>query len=143
MLKYLIDTDHLSVYARKQGSAYARLKAKIAQVEPTEIGVAIISFHEQAIGCHSYLQRAKNAYDLARGYLMFQELLGAFSSANVVPFSAVVANRFLGLRSQLSTVSTNDLRIAAVALEHGLTLVTGNTVDFQKVPGLRLDNWLD
>ena len=34
------------------------------------------------------------------------------------------------------------MMIAAVALLHNLTLVTNNTADFQKIPGLRLDDWL-
>ena len=34
------------------------------------------------------------------------------------------------------------LLIASVAIVHNLTLVTNNTADFQRVPGLRLDDWL-
>jgi tRNA(fMet)-specific endonuclease VapC len=33
--------------------------------------------------------------------------------------------------------------IGAVALVHDLTLVTNNTADFQNIPGLRLDDWLN
>jgi len=32
--------------------------------------------------------------------------------------------------------------IASVALVHDLTLVTHNTADFQRIPQLRLDDWL-
>ncbi|MCC7474350.1 MAG: type II toxin-antitoxin system VapC family toxin [Pirellulales bacterium] len=39
-------------------------------------------------------------------------------------------------------VSQPDLMIAATALVHDLTLVTHNTRDFQHVPGLRLEDWL-
>jgi tRNA(fMet)-specific endonuclease VapC len=35
-----------------------------------------------------------------------------------------------------------DLMIASVALVCDLTLVTHNTVDYQNIPGLRLDDWL-
>ena len=34
-----------------------------------------------------------------------------------------------------------DLLIAATALEHGMTLVTGNTKHFARIPGLQLENW--
>jgi tRNA(fMet)-specific endonuclease VapC len=40
------------------------------------------------------------------------------------------------------TVGEPDVMIAAVALVHNLTLVTHNTADFQRIPGLRLDDWL-
>jgi predicted nucleic acid-binding protein len=36
-----------------------------------------------------------------------------------------------------------DLKIAAITLVHGAMLLTRNTVDFAKVPGLRFANWLD
>lgn len=35
-----------------------------------------------------------------------------------------------------------DVLIAAVALLFDLTLVTHNTKDFQKIPGLRMEDWL-
>ncbi len=36
-----------------------------------------------------------------------------------------------------------DLRIAAICLAHDLTLVTGNVRHFERVPGLRVENWLE
>jgi tRNA(fMet)-specific endonuclease VapC len=38
-------------------------------------------------------------------------------------------------------IGPNDLMIAAIALAHDLTLVTHNTAEFSRVPGLRLDDW--
>lgn len=40
------------------------------------------------------------------------------------------------------TVNPVDLMIAAVALIYDFTLVTHNTRDFQSIPGLRLEDWL-
>ncbi len=34
-----------------------------------------------------------------------------------------------------------DLIVAATAIEHGRTFVTGNTSHFQWIPGLQIDNW--
>ena len=36
-----------------------------------------------------------------------------------------------------------DLRVASIALARDLTLVTGNVRHFERVPGLRVENWLD
>jgi len=47
-----------------------------------------------------------------------------------------------GLQRRGISIPIVDLMIASVALAHNLTLVTHNTVDFQKIPGLRLDDWL-
>ena len=56
------------------------------------------------------------------------------------------AKRFGQVRAELLErgvgVSPLDLRIAAVALVHDLTLVTHNTADFRNIPGVRLEDWL-
>jgi tRNA(fMet)-specific endonuclease VapC len=64
----------------------------------------------------------------------------------VVDFDSTCAEEFGKLQGSLLqqgiTVSVPDLMIAAGALVHNLTLVTNNTADFRKIPGLRLDDWL-
>jgi tRNA(fMet)-specific endonuclease VapC len=35
-----------------------------------------------------------------------------------------------------------DLRIAAIAIANQMTLLTQNTVDFERIPGLQIDDWL-
>ena len=68
------------------------------------------------------------------------------NEAVVLDFDTACAERFGrvqgGLLQQGVVVPEVDLMIAAVALEHDLTLVTHNTADFQNVPGLRLEDWL-
>lgn len=65
---------------------------------------------------------------------------------NLLPFDTFCAEEFGKLRGTLKRqgigISPIDLQIAAVAIAHGLTLITNNTADFQKVPGLSLDDWL-
>jgi len=50
--------------------------------------------------------------------------------------------RFLKRSAQVFT-TIKDLKIAAVCLEHEATILTRNVGDFIKVPGLRVENWLD
>jgi tRNA(fMet)-specific endonuclease VapC len=49
----------------------------------------------------------------------------------------------LALEQAGTPIGPNDLFIAAHALTLDMTLVTNNTREFQRVPGLKLENWLD
>jgi tRNA(fMet)-specific endonuclease VapC len=65
----------------------------------------------------------------------------------VLDFDSRCAKKFGEVRGQLLqqgiSVSRLDLLIASVALVHDFTLVTHNTADFQNIPGLRLEDWLE
>jgi len=45
-LKYLLDTDHISVLQRRSGSAYAALATRITQHTPADFAFSVVSFHE-------------------------------------------------------------------------------------------------
>ena len=64
----------------------------------------------------------------------------------VLDYDRAAAVRFGEVRGELLrqgiSVPTADLMIAATALVHDFTLVTHNTVDFARIPGLRLEDWL-
>jgi tRNA(fMet)-specific endonuclease VapC len=49
--------------------------------------------------------------------------------------------RYDGLRTQKLNVGANDLKIAAIALELGLTVVTRNQRDYDRVPALVTEDW--
>jgi predicted nucleic acid-binding protein len=64
----------------------------------------------------------------------------------LLPVDEAIADRFGDLGAKLldqgQTVATPDLLIAATALVHDLTLVTGNVRHFEAIDELRIDNWL-
>jgi tRNA(fMet)-specific endonuclease VapC len=57
------------------------------------------------------------------------------------PIIVLAADLWAGLRQTGRLIGDNDLLIAATALHHGLTLATGNTAHFSRIPGLALDDW--
>jgi predicted nucleic acid-binding protein len=80
------------------------------------------------------------------------ELIRAFeefvlSRLTVLPFDLESAPVFGRLKASLEKRglprSEPDLRIAAIALQHGLTIVTGNVRHFSDIPGLAVENWLE
>ncbi len=64
-----------------------------------------------------------------------------FASMQVLPFDDAAAQVFESLRKQGVRVGTMDLRIAATAIARGYTLLSRNLVDFERVPGLRVEDW--
>ncbi|HXH11467.1 MAG TPA: type II toxin-antitoxin system VapC family toxin [Alphaproteobacteria bacterium] len=140
-MKYLFDTDHISISQRQAGSEYATLLMRVAQHPPTDLACSIISFHKQILGCHTYISQARRAEDVVRGYGMLAQVLRDFTEALVIPFDAAAPVVCEGLVAQRVRVGTMDLRIAAIALSREMVLVTRNVSDFRKVPGLRIEDW--
>src|SRR5437868_14778804 len=140
-MKFLLDTDHISILQKQSGREYAVLVSRIAQVSRSDLVFCIVSFHEQVLGCQTYLAQAKQPPDVVRGYRMLDRVLAAFAAAVVLPFDDKAALKFESLIAQRVRVGTMDLRIASIALSEGLTLVTRNTRDFSKVPGLAILDW--
>jgi tRNA(fMet)-specific endonuclease VapC len=62
-----------------------------------------------------------------------------------LPFDDRAAEKYGEVRAHLAALGTpigpNDLMIAAIALVNQLTLVTHNTTEFSRVPGLTLEDW--
>ncbi len=138
---FLLDTDHLGIVQRQSCPEHATLTKRMREHPLDSFFVSIVSFQEQVCGWNAYIRRARAVEGVVRGYAMFQQLLGDFARMNVVPFDARAAEAFAELRSSGIRVGTMDLRIGSIALVRGLTLLTRNTVDFERIPGLRLEDW--
>ena len=59
----------------------------------------------------------------------------------ILTFTEPAILRYEQLKSLKLKVGGNDLRIAAIALEHIATVVTRNRRDFARVPGLAVADW--
>ena len=138
---FLLDTDHIGILQRKTDSHYEKLASRISRYSQTEFYVAIVSFHEQILGWNTYIHRAKDQAGVVRGYTKLDKILGDFSRAQVLPFDDAAAEIFDELRSQKIRIGTMDLRIASIAMATGMTVLSRNLVDFQKVPNLSVEDW--
>lgn len=139
-MRYLLDTDHISILQRRSQPEYRVLRARIAELSPADFGFSIISFHEQTLGCHTYINRARSSGDAVRGYAMLARVLEDFAAAPLLPFDSNAAAVYDRLVAQRLRVPTMDLRVASIALSHGLILATRNLGDFRKVPGLQVED---
>jgi tRNA(fMet)-specific endonuclease VapC len=113
----------------------------MSQYAASDFFLSIVSFHEQVLGANAFIARSRTRESVLRGYEMLELCLIDFNRFRVLPFDEPAAMQFDALRSQLR-IGAMDLRIAATALSHSLTLLTRNTVDFAKVPNLLVEDWL-
>ena len=74
-------------------------------------------------------------------YDRLARLLRDFASIPVVDFDTAAATAFSGLVAQRVRIGAMDLRIAAIALGRGLTVLSRNLRDFRKVPNLVVEDW--
>ena len=133
---YLLDTDVLSNLLKRSPSI--ALIAKLAAVPVDWQFTSSITLGELLYGARRQGPRAGDLLDRIETRLL--------PELPVLPFDAVAARRYGEVRTELERRGTPlgdaDLRIAAIALARGLTVVTGNIRHFQRVPRLRVENWL-
>ncbi len=140
MRVYLLDTDHLSVLERG-GANSERLQRRLQTVSPDEIAATVISYEEQTRGWLSYIARARSPEEQVTAYGYLQRHLRVFCAVPLIAFDPAAAAIVRQLQMQRIRIGTMDLKIASIALARGASLLTRNVADFQKVPGLRVEDW--
>lgn len=140
-MKYLLDTDHLSVLQRQTGEAYQNLLVRMAGCALSDFGVSIVTVHEQFLGIHTYISQAKRLSDLIVGYEMFSDSLTDYLVFDVVEFDDEALQCFDALSRQKKQLAVMDARIASTAQSRGLIVLTRNHRDFAKVTGLKFEDW--
>ena len=135
----VLDTDHLSELDR--GSlAGARLQERLlAQRE--EPAATIISAEEQFRGWLAQIHQEADPHRQIASYARLQRRIAFYAAWTVLPWDAA-ADIFTRLRAQGLRVGTMDLKIGSIALAHGCLVLTGNRQDFQRIPDLRVEDWL-
>ena len=137
---YLLDTDHLSVLERG-GAAAERLRQRLHVVAPDEVAATVVSYEEQTRGWLSYLTKARSLEEQVTGYSYFQRHLHVFCAIPLIAFDAAAAAIVQQLQRQRIRIGTMDLKIASIALAQEASLLSRNVTDFQKVPGLQVEDW--
>jgi tRNA(fMet)-specific endonuclease VapC len=134
---HIFDTDHISLLQRRNANVIARLE----RLSLDERAVTIITVTEQIQGRLAVIRHATSEADVVRGCERLQETMRFYASIYVLPYDVEAQLQFAHLRRQQVRIGTQDLRIAAIALSRSATLITRNTRDFAKVPGLHIVDW--
>lgn len=106
-----------------------------------DIAITVISVEEQLRGRLDIVRRHHGSPRQVQAYEAFQLTVQYCQRLRTLAFDSSAYDRFVELRRQLPRLGSQDLRIAAIALTAGATLVTRNSRDFSQVPGLTLEDW--
>lgn len=137
---YVLDTDHLSILER--GGANSRnLQVRLDRVNPEEIATTIVNYGEQMRGWLAWTATANTIPKLSHAYDRLHGHVRTFARITILPFDGAAADRLQRLYDARIKVGTMDRRIAAIALAANALLLTRNLADFQRIPGLHVEDW--
>ncbi len=133
MNKVMLDTN-ICIYLIKNKPI--EVKEKFNVYEVGEICISSITVSELYYGVHKSQMVERNLQALA----LF------LAPLNIVDYDEKAAIEYGKIRSDLEsigkTIGSLDMLIAAHAKSMGVTLVTNNTKEFERVHGLKLENWV-
>lgn len=131
-VRYLLDTN-IMIAAMKQ---VATVKRRLEQRLLADLMLSPVVLGEPEFAVEKSAYREKNAAPLA----------ALVKRLELVPIDERVSRRYGEIRADLERCGTpigaNDLWIAAQGSALGVTVVTDNQKEFNRVPGLRTENWL-
>ncbi len=131
-MRYLLDTDIISLYAREN----ITVVNKLFQVSSDLLAISSLTLMEIEFGFErNPASRRKFEY----------KVMKLIEAIKTVPFTSREARMTASIRAELERlrqpIGKYDSLIAGTALAHGLVMVTHNTREYSRVPGLRVEDW--
>lgn len=132
MLTFMLDTN-IAIYVIKQRpiAALNKFNQYAARICVSSITVAELYFG------------AENSQNMAKNLVQVDDFL---SRLIILDYDSQAASHYGNIYADLTkkgnVISENDMHIAGHARSRGLILVTNNLREFERVEGLRLDNWV-
>ena len=137
----LLDTDHISVLQHPDSPPAAVLSARLQDSVDRDIVTTAVTMEEQMRGWLALLNRHRGVRQQADFYEYLIDMVRFFNDWSLLGFDELSEARFETLRHAGIRIGSSDLKIACIALEHDALLLTCNRQDFEKVTGLRFEDW--
>ena len=133
MPKYLLDTN-ICIYLTKQ--QHPALTARFQNLAENEVAMSVITYGELQFGAQKSQKPKQVLEALERLSLAIHVLVMMHDTSQ--HYGEIRAH----LQKQGTPIGNNDLWIAAHARAEGLILVTNNMREFERVPDLKVENWV-
>ena len=139
----VLDTDHLSVLAKIGSWRSESLADRLAEQAEDSIATTIVCVEESLRGWLADIHRADSVQQEQHPYDRLCSLIEFLADWNILRLGDDATNQFDEFRRQRIRVAPHDLKIACIVLSNNALLLSANLKDFEKVPGLRVENWLE
>jgi tRNA(fMet)-specific endonuclease VapC len=139
MTVYVLDTDMLSLYQRNHPQVGDRIR--LARQNGLMLQTTVVTVEEQYGGRLAQIRKAQTPETLVSAYDRLIATFTLFSQLEILPYDLTAADFFKQFRQMGIRIGTQDLRIASISLAHNAIVVTRNRKNFERVPGLTLEDW--
>jgi tRNA(fMet)-specific endonuclease VapC len=136
MKRYVFDTDHLSLYSRNHPVLLNKLRS-----EQIPLITTVINLEEQVRGRLCQVSDAKNDIQQSTAYRWLTETIADLSTFQILQYESKAQEIFKKFKTQRVRIGTQDLRIGSIALANEAVVLTRNLRDFEKIPGLTIEDW--
>ncbi|MEG4348993.1 type II toxin-antitoxin system VapC family toxin [Microcoleus sp. LAD1_D3] len=137
MTLWIFDTDHATLF----GQGNPQIVQRVSEVNPKDIAITIVTFEEQMYGRLNRIRRATSGDEIISAYASLRKTINYLTDFELLDFDRDAENYYREFLRQKIRVGTQDLRIGAIALAKSGILLTRNRRDFERIPGLRFENW--
>ena len=137
----LLDTDHFSVLADARHSQHAQLVDRLESADDAVL-IPVVSVAEQLRAWLAQVNRIRDVKKQVYPYDRLIRLLETLGQWEIARWSEPAAQEFERLRRARIRIGTQDLKIASIAITNDAVLLSANLRDFERVPGLRVEDWL-
>lgn len=131
-MRYLLDTNILIAAIKGE----AKVREKLAIIPLSDLLLSPVVLGELQLGVEKSQHREKSATRLTR----------MVEGIQLAVLDAETSRHYGSIRAELerrgTPIGANDYWIAAQGRAHGAVVVTNNTGEFSRVPGLVIENWL-
>ncbi|MDR0827117.1 MAG: type II toxin-antitoxin system VapC family toxin [Desulfovibrio sp.] len=132
-MKVLLDTN-ICIYMMKNNPPEVR--KHFERFSPGEVCISSITVAELRYGVEKSAARERNASAL-EAFLLPLEII-SFDLNDALAYGNIRTN----LKRQGTPIGSMDMLIAAQSVVRELTLITNNIKEFQRIPSLRCENWV-
>jgi tRNA(fMet)-specific endonuclease VapC len=137
----VLDTDHISLLQHPDSAEGQCLVQRLIASSDRDIVTTVITVEEQMRGWLQVIARYRELQQQAAYYDKLIEFIRFFAKWRILPLEDSAIQSFRRLQEDRVRIATTDLKIAAISVANNATLLSRNMQDFQRVPGLRVEDW--